>query len=1118
MSELKREQQEAINHNDGNILISASAGSGKTFVMINRIIRLIKEKKAKVSEIMATTFTEASADEMKERLRQALFEEISNGREDLADELADIYSADISTLHAFNAKLIRTYFFTADLPFDFKICDEDEANRIRKESIDSVFKKIYANNDKETLKFLDRFRFNRKDERLKSIILSCVNFAESEIDPKGFLSKTLRVYNSDGFDKIKERYFNYLKAELLRISEKLKENSEIFTANGTKTGIYICNELLSIIDDILNNGLYRVKAYEGKSITGRFPSKMSDSERQAKEETFALRDGFNKLINRFASNLKSESEDRESFNKLQKDSEQFIKIAFMYIDEYQKRKLLEDYLDFSDLEHYAIKILDDEDIRKAVKEKYKYIFIDEYQDINSVQEEIISRISSDNLFMVGDVKQSIYGFRGCRPEIFANKFDKMQQNGEKTLLLNHNFRSSPKVINLVNEVFSYSMTNEFYGQDYKSTAKLISGGGYKEEHNGRVELHLFKNAKETKEKEVPRIYDILKEDVKEKFKDGVSELIANIIYGELDKKYYDIKTKEEKYVRLNDIVILTRNKNNTYIENLVKGLLKRGIPVTSELTQNICDYPEVQTLINALKLINCFKEDLPLISTLKSPIGKLTDEDLAEIALKYSDDNPQSYGGFYDAYNYYLENVSSVLSEKLKDFTDYFKNLRFLADYLGANGVLEKLLEDFGYENYLNALNFGDLKVKRVRRFVSLSKKDGVSLTVLEFLKMIEQQNDAFTMSVSSSEDTVRLMTIHASKGLEFPVCIVCGLERHLNSQDESSEVIMDREFGFALKDYNDEDRTYSETILRGLIKEKLKENRLKEELRLFYVALTRAKYSLHLTFEQKEDNRKEVFSGANSFLDYVPKHIDATEFNKGEAGLINETRERRKILIGKIDQPLYFKMQQNFAYEYPYLKETLMPLKTSITASLFSGENEDNKRAIKIEDDSEDKANTTLGTTAHKILELLDFTRLDDFDVQVKEMINNNEIKEDDLKDLNLERLKRAVLCEEFKEFKDKAIYKEKGFIMYMPANLITDTSLLTPILVQGVIDLLVLDNSGATIIDYKYSKKDINSLRSHYKKQLDLYAYAVKEILNVNIVKKVLVNIFSGEKTVID
>ncbi len=1118
MPELKKEQYEAVMHDEGNVLVSASAGSGKTFVMIERLIRLISEGKAKVKEILAVTFTEAAAADMKEKLKKALIKKINEGDSSLADELAEVSVADVSTLHAFCARLLRRYFFAAGVSPDFQIADEDKASELKRECIDRVFRELYAEKDAGFYKLTERYRKKRSDARLKETVLSLYAFCEAEKNPSSITEKAEKLCEDGALGQILAEYKRYLDKDAALAADDAIRALKGFRETGNEKGIKFAETLVYDLERVLNSAdIYVYKEYEGYPLTAVFGRGLKEKDAESKALAIGARDRFKKIVARVYKHLTDRETDLNRQKELLSHTRALAALIKRFSEEYAEEKREENLLDFGDLEHFTLTALKDESVKKSVRDKYKYVFVDEYQDVNGVQEEIISSVSDGNLFMVGDVKQSIYGFRGCRPEIFDGKRRAMISRGEKTVLLNHNFRSALAVTDCVNEIFSYSMTEESSGTDYKNTSALIPGGIFPAEKTGRAELHLLLTEKKRRsEKERPRVYDVAEEARKAETEEipPIASLVTEIIRRERGKTFYDVKEGRDRYIGYSDIAVLTRNKSNGYVEGLVTGLIRHGIPVASEVKQNVCDYPEIKTLINALKLIDCFYQDVPLVSVLLSPIGGFTEEELAAVALFYADEtgkDGKKYG-FSRAFSYYAEKGEGVLKEKAVEFKKYFDELRFAADFLGAGGALFKMTENCGYENYLLATPCGEEKAKRLHGFMAAASAGGKTYTIKEFLKRTETARDAFSVASGGEENAVRVMTVHASKGLEFPVAIVCGLERKSNTEEEREEILADRDLGLATRCFDDESRTVSETPLRGLMREKMRETRVKEELRLFYVATTRAQYSLHLTFEGKEDGRKEVFRGAEKFLDYVPFSIPVTEWNAEDFLYTDMTAERRKVLIGRADEQAAEEMKRAFSFRYPFAAETALPLKGTVTAAAESfSEKEHYVHRLFDETDVPDREK---GITAHKILELYDFFGAD-FSSQIKEMTKEGKIAEEKLSGLSLERIEKAIKSGAFGSLSGYSLYREQPFLVNAPANMLFSTDSAENVLLQGVIDLLAIKDGRATIIDYKYSSLNGESAKRRYKKQLALYAYAAEKILGVKVERKILLNLFSGEMT---
>lgn len=1115
MSKATAEQLQVINHDGGNILVSASAGSGKTHTMIERIKRLIIEENVSIKEILAVTFTEASAADMKEKIRAELTGKVDNIDAKRLKELIDeLPTADVCTMHSFCGKLIRTYFFACGVAPDFKIIDQSESTVLRVNAVEKTFKEFYDAKEAWFSSLIDRHATGRMDTGLKELVLSIYAFCDSEANPDRLKNVCLGFYDEKGAQELLKIFKEQLNFELGLICDQLIPVINAFKEAGTEKAFNFAYTLYNDINALIKSeDVYAIKGCVDYKLKLDVERKLSPALVEMKEKASEIRAEFVKIIKRYNACLSEDyKSDFEKFIKCKEHTENLMRLVNRFSEIYEKEKRDENVLDFNDLEHFALKILLDEEIRKTVSDKYKYIFVDEYQDTNGVQEEIILKLSSNNLFMVGDVKQSIYGFRGCRSEFFTEKDKKMSENGEKVVRLNSNFRSARAVINFVNLVFNFCMTEKVYGENYKGRSELEFGGIYPDGYDGRAELHFLENPpKEKTGKEQARIYDLLKENQEKDRKGGlVPSMIASIIEEELKKKVFDTKKGCYRPVEFGDIAILTRNRNGAYVKDLVSGLIKSGVPVSSSVSESILDYPEIKMLVNVLKLIDCFYQDLPLASTLKSPVGGFTDEEIFDLVRFYDDNEKEIKGTFIDAYAYFLENGSGELKEKLIAFDEYIKKVRLLSDFIGANGVIKKVVEDKNIEGFFYAKAGGEKQVERLKMFVFATLNGDKTLTVREFLSKVENCPDAFALAPFSEENTVKVTTIHSSKGLEYPVVIVCGLEKNFNEEEEREDVLLSRDYGVAVKYYDDELRTKNQTLLRGVIRSKMRRDRIKEEMRLFYVALTRATYSLHLVFTANDDRRKSEFIGATRFLDFIPSSIGATVHTESEIWLDRKEAGTRKVLIVSPDDQQVEKMKSAFSFRYPFESDTRLPLKGSVTKIMEQSKEEFVPVFVLFEEESPD---TESGTIAHKLLEHYDFSRLNDFDGQIEQVISKDILSRSEINRINLSRIKLVLSSGAFNELSNKKLYREQPFLVDVCASEIFSTDSKEKVTIQGVIDLLVIDGDYAEIIDYKYSALTTKSLKEKYKKQLDLYAYAVEKVLGKKVKKKTLINIFTGE-----
>ncbi len=1133
------EQRNVIYHKGSDILVSASAGSGKTHTMTQRILKLICDDGIEVNRILATTFTEASAMDMRDKIRAEIGKKISQVMDTdkelairLSKQLSDFATADISTIHGFCGKLIRTYFFVAGVSPDFRILDQAEADAMRMQAVEKTFAKAYLDGG-TFLKVVDRHSSKRSDVSLKELILKIYSYADSEAYPDEFLDKAVDHYSQDGFINSIAEYERSVFARLDDALDSAREGVSISKAINYDKGEQISTYLFNYLGALTKcQNVYQIKneCLDFK-IDMRAIGNVKGDKLQVKERIIQGKNLIAEILDKLNGyHADSLEEDLQRLSVCKEHTLELVKLVKDFAKTYAKLKREENVLDFNDLEHFALKILSDEEVATAIQDSYDYIFVDECQDTNDVQDKIISAIEKDNLLMVGDVKQSIYGFRGCRPEFFKKKYDEISSDHGKgqAVRLNANFRSAPAVIDAVNQIFDFCMTNEFYGEDYASQSRLTSGGLYERvpTAKGRFELHQIMVKRSEKEAETPRIYDLVEASkVQRESEDScTAQLLKKIIEEELTKDYYDIKDKVFKKVDYKDIAVLTRAKGKAgnYVSDIVKDLsAKYNIPVSSVAEENLCDFPEVQMLINALKLVDCFKWDLPLVSTLKSPIGRFTEEELFEISLYYSDNKGNTRDYFYTAYEYYIQTAVTPLAEKLKEFDAYFKSMRFISDFVGAKGTLKRLISDKNLRAYCLAQKNGVEIVNRLDAFMEKAFSGNDSITVKELLNRIDAGGDGFKMTKPSGENAVTVMTIHSSKGLEFPVVIVCGLEKNFNKDDESNEVLFSRNYGLACKYYDDDKRTTQSTFLRRLVLDEISTQTVKEEMRLFYVATTRAKYSLHLVYAGEKDERSDAFDGssANKYFKLLPKSMQVTPHPVDGNGKIIAESPTKTVLIGDADELMVADMKRKFGFSYSHQADVTLPIKSSVTA-INVGETNAERVVLPLFDDEEEKTKTgtALGTNAHKILELYDFNRRDDFNGEIARMLNGGLITKVELDGLDLAKLERAIKGSAFDGVIGKELFREKSFLANVPANLILDTDSSTPVLVQGVIDLLVIDGDTATVIDYKYSALSELKLKDKYKKQLNLYAYAVEKCLGLKVKNKIIVSLLTGRIVEID
>lgn len=1120
--ELKKEQYSAINEYDGkNLMVSASAGSGKTFVMIERIIRLISTGKLKVDELLAVTFTEKAAHEMKEKLIEALIENINAGSKSLKSELLAVSSADICTIDAFCSRLVKRYFYELGIGRDFEILSNVDKVRLTDEAISATFKKYYDSKDETFKNFIKHYSEKRSDKPARELILRIYNFASSEADMEKWLSFGDTVYTESGFSALIKEYENLLKEKIKVMIRKLLSAKKRADELSVEKYSEAVDEQVEILEDIIKaNSLEELKSLS-VNLSTLPPVKRDDKEFLEFKGPFQrLRGDVKKNVNNLLSSIKTE---KEYFEELQSNKAEYSLIKTLVLEfsaNYDAIKKDENKFDFNDVEKFALELLRKKNVRDSVSSKYKNVFIDEYQDVNGIQEEIFSLIRKDNGFMVGDVKQSIYGFRGCNHKLFENLYNEYSALNQ-TITLNHNFRSADKVIDAVNAVFDEVITKEGFGVDYKKDARLTPGGLYPE-NSGSCTLHVITNAQEeeTEEETLNGVYDIVKESEKihSQEEDCISQKVKEIITSARGKNFYDIKKSEERKVTLSDIVILCRKTEKTVI-SLIKNLTNSGIPIVSEIESSVLDTKEVKLLTAFLRLIDNKKQDVPLVLCLLSRIGSFTADEIASIRVDYKKEfTDKNSPQFYKCYESALKKEGE-LYDRLRAFDEYISSMRFLADYKSAKFVIEKLIRDKRLSAFTLFGKLGAIKDSKVTRFINESVATGKELSVREFLYKIENSPESFTVSETAGGEAVTIMTEHKSKGLEFPVVIIVGLEMGFGNKDMSTKVLLDRKYGFAIPTFNEEDRSYSSTIHREVVKKVITENQRRDEARLFYVAMTRAKHDLHMiSYEKKIPEFCTAIEDANRYYEFIPQSFPRV-FSDGKILALQANGNSRHILIGKENKELAQKIKNNLTFSYPFIEETSLPMKTSVTKNavseeeasfvLYAGEETENKITT-----SDGVIDAETGTKVHKILEHFDFSATD-ISSEINRVITNLGedvlgITEKDLSSLN-SVLKSPIMS----VIKKSKLYLEQYFVIKAPANEVIDgVSSTENVMLQGVIDLLAIDGDKAYIIDYKYSAKSPENIVKTYAKQLSLYKTAVENALKIKVEKTVILNLFYGQQ----
>ncbi|EKY27969.1 helicase-exonuclease AddAB subunit AddA [Clostridium celatum] len=895
------EQAQAIKTRNCNLLVAAAAGSGKTAVLVERIIKIItnEENPVDIDKLLVVTFTSAAAAEMRERIAAAISKELekSPNSKNLQRQLTLLSRANITTMHSFCLEVIKNYFYTIDLDPSFRIGDETEATLMKNEIIEELFDEYYEEENEDFKDLLEAYSGSKDDEKLKEMILSLHRFSMSGPWPEKWLIEKAEAFNINTLEELdKTEWVKVLKDSLrveirgflnmykkaLEIIEYTDGLSPYLEAFNSDYG-YLYNAYESLNEDLTSvyNALNAITF-----ITLKRLKKSEVLDENAQETVKAIREGVKKKVKSLieSSFEFTPGEALDGIKEVYPFMKTLANITVEFAKRFDEKKREKNILDFNDLEHLCLKILIDRDeenniIPSNVAEHFRNYFdevlVDEYQDSNDVQETIINLVSrrlgdNPNVFMVGDMKQSIYRFRQAKPKLFKDKYDSYSEEDEskdRKILLYKNFRSRQEVIDGANYIFKMVMSEVVGELEYTDKEALNLGASFeipkdeKQVVGGEIELHIIDKSGLVKEEN-----NDFNEDDSEQAKedeediDGITleaKVVAKRIkelFEERDgKKFqvFDKDTKEYRDVKFKDIVILLRATKN-WAEIFLDELGSEGIPVYADTGSGYFESIEIRTIMSLLKVIDNPLQDVPMIATLRSPIVGFSAEELSDLRLL----NKDLY--FYEVIKCVYDNefeVSDELRFKCVNFIDNLSKWRDRAIYTPIDEFIWYLYMDTGFYGYVGAMPNGKLRqanlkilFQRAKQYESTSFK-GLFNFINFINKLRKSSGDMGSAKVlGENEDVVRIMSIHKSKGLEFPIVFTSGTGKQFNLMDLTNSILYHEELGFGPNYVNLETRNSYSTLPKEAIKKKIRLETLSEEMRILYVAFTRAKEKLIIT------------------------------------------------------------------------------------------------------------------------------------------------------------------------------------------------------------------------------------------------------------------------------
>lgn len=1094
MSDTKwtEDQLKAITTRGCNLLVAAAAGSGKTAVLVERIIRIITNENnpVDIDRLLVVTFTSAAAAEMRERIAAAISKalEVNPNSKVLQRQLTLLSRANITTMHSFCLDVIKNYYHVIDLDPTFRIADETENTLLKLEVINDMFEDYYESENIEFRNLIEAYSGSRDDQRLKDIILDLYRFSMSGPWPEKWLVNNAERFNIETIEELNKTIWIGILKETISIEVtgyiKILEKAIGIIRDTEGLEPYEATflddlDMFKKVEESLNLGIRELYTSINSISFSRLKSVKKDkvSDEENLERVKSIRDSIKKKTSKLI---------EDSFSMTIEDALNGIKNSYPYmkmisrltlefINRFKEKKRERNILDFNDLEHLCLKILieSDEDnninpssVANGFREYFDEVLVDEYQDSNNVQEAIIDLVSrktleNPNVFMVGDVKQSIYRFRQAKPELFLDKYNKYSLEDSEVnrkIQLYKNFRSREEVISGVNYIFKEVMSKTVGELEYNDDEALNLGASYKENNDdntiiaGPIELHILdKSGEYTNEIEEEYEGDNLVEEEEDIDSIGleariVARRIRELLNPELNTgklfKVLDKETGEYRPLKYKDIVILLRATRN-WSEIFLEEIGSEGIPVYADTGTGYFETIEIRTMMSLLKVIDNPMQDVPMISVLRSPLVSFSAEELGDIRLL----DKEKY--FYEIIKGVSDNIYEVneeLKNKCKVFINNLGKWRNKSIYTPIDEFIWYLYMDTAYYGYVGAMPNGKLRqanlkilFQRAKQFEQTSFKG-----LFNFINFINKlRNSSGDMGsakiLGENEDVVRIMSIHKSKGLEFPVVFTCGFGKQFNLMDLNKSILYHDDLGFG-PDYVDLERRNSySTLAKEAIKKKILLETLSEEMRILYVAFTRAKEKLIITGATKNLEKSisrwvssaaldedivpasEVLKG-KSYLDWIGmaicKHRDGEELRKyigaNSCSIINDfstwktkmwtknllSVEKNEVAVDENEEIDLFinsdvdyideEIERRLNYKYKYELSGKLPSNVSVSdlkRSLYNNEDDDiitvnifsDKEFLKPKFLQEKRglSASERGTIAHFIMQKLDLNKV---------------------------------------------------------------------------------------------------------------------------------------------
>ena len=1110
MSELKltHGQKSAIFERDKNIIVSAAAGSGKTMVLVNRVISIMIEEGIDIDKMIIVTFTNKSAQDMKDKIRENLEKRAADFDPVFIKRQFKLLNlAQIKTLHSFCSDMLRENFYYLDnLSPNFKVMPDSTGKIFMAEAIDEVFDKEYEKMNEGFVYFLQNFSSERSDYNAKEIILLTYKKIVGMIDGLNWLKSSRD--RGESLDYFKD-FISYKMDQVLKSVEnlgvRLNPSLPASAVNLIASDYEMLAEIRNSIDswDKFLNALANKKYV---TFSKKIKTEIADEDLVA--EINSKRDDYKALVKDIESLVTNTDKKATNFiNTCERQLfDEIYKLTKDFKETFDKKKTSKDYLDFNDLEHEFIKLLDTPTAREKLRSKYKYIFFDEYQDSNEIQNYIVDKLKGEtNLFFVGDVKQSIYGFRRARPDLFIEKLESYEKDKDSMRInLNENFRTDKLILDFNNYIFDRLMTTEMSDIDYKNGGHRLNYG--KEE----------KDLKDSARVGVKVLDKALKEEI------YLTKLIKELIV-----EGYEYR----------DIAILLRNGTESY--KYEEAFKKAEIPYFNDISKVSTQASEVGFFINLLKYLTNPNDDIVLMSVLRSVIFDIDEDDLAKIKL-----SSDSYK-FYEAFEEY--DKDDELGEKIRKFKDMIEDLKDKLAILNLYDFANYLFEKSGLYDFLLARDLAEDRINNINSVIELmadfdrENDNGLYGFVSFFNNLLQTRSDSInpTRDLAEGEDLVRMMTVHKSKGLEFKIVILAGADKGFNKQ--VAPIIFDEKIGIGINVADYEKKIKIPNVNRKLIIEKFREDDKKEEMRILYVALTRAEERLYITgnFDKNSSLFEKVYKNENylslnSHLEWIIAALSfdniTSEFFTGikkesdfdkriSFEFIEEIQEIETkqdeslvdLLNEEINPEIYEEIKNHLEFSYQGKDDIGKSLKKSATelAKDFNAESEGYEtfdvegpsRNISFKKPSflekeKTYSPTEKGSLIHKVFQKIpmkDYTKID-LEEEIASLIDKKIIDEG---------IKSIIEIDKFLYFYEDPLIKE--LISENIPKRSEESFLMTydGYYVNGQIDLIFEKEDEIILIDFK---TDRIKRENAYDTQLSIYKQAIEGALGKKVSKSLI------------